>query len=379
MQPPLPELRSASPDATPLFALADAIPDMVWIAHSGGTPAYRNRAWNDYVGRAPRSGNSDDWTDVVHPDDVEATTATWREARQTGRACEGEARCRRHDAAYRWFRYRANPVTAPTGTISDWVIVLADVHLRSCFQAELELSARRREEFLGALAHDIRNPLQALNQALYVIRLASVAPDTVHRMHDLMERQLSLVSSLTDTQLDFTKLRWSTTALVPSDSSVGAFVGRVTEAASPLLAERGQQLEVRVDAPACAITVDVPLLTQATSHLLLHSAFAAVSVQLQARSETGFLVLAIGATDGQVAPGHGTSPVVTSSVVTSSVVTSSVVGSPQGRGVADGDAGITMARHVATLHGGTLDALHDASATLPYFTLRVPLVLPPRR
>ncbi|WP_238290236.1 PAS domain S-box protein [Methylobacterium longum] len=90
-------------------ALADALPQLVWIAGlETGDATYVNRRFADYYGpigpsRAARIARN-------HPDDAERMERWWSEARTRHDACEVEGRLRRHDGAYRWHKLVLLPI-----------------------------------------------------------------------------------------------------------------------------------------------------------------------------------------------------------------------------------------------------------------------------
>ena len=90
-------------------ALADALPQLVWIASlETGAATYVNRRFEDYYGpigtsRAARIARN-------HPDDAERMDRLWTEARAPHDAYEVEGRLRRHDGAYRWHKLVILPI-----------------------------------------------------------------------------------------------------------------------------------------------------------------------------------------------------------------------------------------------------------------------------
>jgi PAS domain S-box-containing protein len=90
-------------------ALADALPQLVWVASTGtGEATYVNRRFEDYYGpigpsRAARIARN-------HPDDAERMERMWSEARTRRSAYEVEGRLRRHDGTYRWHKLVLLPI-----------------------------------------------------------------------------------------------------------------------------------------------------------------------------------------------------------------------------------------------------------------------------
>jgi PAS domain S-box-containing protein len=127
-----------------LQLIIDAIPALVWSARPDGGAEFFNRHYQDFVGLSEEEARDWGWTAAVYPDDVKGLAATWQRIMASQAPGEAEARLRRHDGAYRWFLFRANPIRDESGAIVKWYGVNTDIEDRK--RAEQEL--RRSEAFL---------------------------------------------------------------------------------------------------------------------------------------------------------------------------------------------------------------------------------------
>jgi PAS domain S-box-containing protein len=75
-----------------------------------GTADFLNQHYLDYVGRSLEDLRDWQWIDFVHPDDLSSLSAAWSNFLSSGTGGEAEARIRRHDGAFRWFLFRADPL-----------------------------------------------------------------------------------------------------------------------------------------------------------------------------------------------------------------------------------------------------------------------------
>ncbi|MBB4860713.1 PAS domain S-box-containing protein [Novosphingobium chloroacetimidivorans] len=141
------EERHRQSEAT-LRQFTDALPAFVWFAKPDGELTYFNRRWYDYTGQSPEQSLPNGWTDVLHPDDVEATAERWAHARASGTTYEIEVRYRRCDGAYRWYVARAEPIRDDNGAITSWVGSSIDIHDRK----EAETALRASEEQFRLMA-----------------------------------------------------------------------------------------------------------------------------------------------------------------------------------------------------------------------------------
>ncbi|MBV8368468.1 MAG: SpoIIE family protein phosphatase [Candidatus Eremiobacteraeota bacterium] len=109
-------------------AIAEAIPQMVWMAQPNGNLDYANAQVYEYTGLPPGALTHRSWTSVFHPDDVAAMLAAWLRAVERGAPYEAEARMLRADGAYRWFIVRASPVRDPQGrAVARWFGTCTDI------------------------------------------------------------------------------------------------------------------------------------------------------------------------------------------------------------------------------------------------------------
>jgi PAS domain S-box-containing protein len=170
--------------------IVESIPHIVWVADAQGDALYVNRKGLEFTGSSTEAA----WTTLVHPEDVEATTAAWTRAVDTGSAFLFECRIRRYDGQYRWMEARANPTFATDGQVASWVGTWTDIDDRMG-RAE---DRRRYEEFRTAVLDHVAEGLYAVDEhgrATYVnaaaAELLGYQPDELigQDMHELIHHQ----------------------------------------------------------------------------------------------------------------------------------------------------------------------------------------------
>jgi PAS domain S-box-containing protein len=87
---------------------------------------------------------------AVHPEDLDDLTATWQRILASEAAGEAEARLRRHDGAYRWFLFRANPLRDESGAIVKWYGMSTDIEDRKRAEQEQRRSEARKTAILDS-------------------------------------------------------------------------------------------------------------------------------------------------------------------------------------------------------------------------------------
>lgn len=165
--------------------LANAIPQLAWMADASGARHWFNQRWFEYTGAAFDEVKGWSWRRLHHPDHVDRVTERIHRSCATGEPWEDVFPLRGKDGTYRWFLARALPVHEPGGTIAGWIGTYTDITDQKNATAErerllaLEQEARgkaeratkARDELLAIVAHDLRNPLQVIMSAA-----AKIAP-----------------------------------------------------------------------------------------------------------------------------------------------------------------------------------------------------------
>jgi PAS domain S-box-containing protein len=113
----------------------------------------------------------------------------------------------------RWFQVNADPVTDERGGETGSVLILADIterkQLGDALQQrarELAEAARRKDDFLAMLSHELRNPLGPIRNALHLLRLRGADPASIQRMRRVVERQVHHMTRLVDDLLDVSRI-----------------------------------------------------------------------------------------------------------------------------------------------------------------------------
>ena len=120
-----------------LKLLIDTIPAPAWSARPDGSAEFFNQQYLDFMGLSAEQASDWGWTAAVHPEDMNGLAAAWQRIMASEAPGEAEARLRRHDGAYRWFLFRANPLRDESGAIAKWYGVNTDIEDRK--RAEVEL------------------------------------------------------------------------------------------------------------------------------------------------------------------------------------------------------------------------------------------------
>ena len=130
-------------------ALAEAIPQIIWIADSAGKTTHINKRWYQMTGTSEDEEFGEGWIEAVHPNDRGPLDEKWQGCMRTGETFEIEYRL--HDAAkgYRWYLDRAVPLRDEHGVIHQWFGTCTDIEEQKLYQQTLEQQIKERTEELA--------------------------------------------------------------------------------------------------------------------------------------------------------------------------------------------------------------------------------------
>jgi signal transduction histidine kinase len=131
---------------------------------------------------------------------------------------------------------------------------------------------KRKDEFLATLAHELRNPLAPIRNALEIMRLASGNPDAQERARAMMERQVGQMVRLIDDLLDVSRITTGKLRLTPEPLLLDQVLGAAVEISGPLLERAGLRFHLQLPDSPVKLHGDRVRLTQVFSNLLNNAA-----------------------------------------------------------------------------------------------------------
>jgi signal transduction histidine kinase len=137
---------------------------------------------------------------------------------------------------------------------------------------ELGVAARRKDEFLAMLGHELRNPLAPILNALEAMRQAPNEPATVAAMHDIVVRQVHHISRLVDDLLDVARIERGKIQLRKQELELSTIIARAVDGTRAVIDARGHQLEVALPEAPLWVDADATRLEQVLANLLNNAA-----------------------------------------------------------------------------------------------------------
>jgi len=128
--------------------------------------------------------------------------------------------------------------------------------------AELASVDRRNDEFLAMLAHELRNPLAPVRNAVQILRATRAEDPDVVRLAELMARQVGQMTHMVDDLLDVSRFTRGKVELRKERIALSDAVSRAVETARPLIEDRHHELNVSVAPEPVILDADPTRLTQ---------------------------------------------------------------------------------------------------------------------
>ncbi len=252
--------------------LAETVPSIVWTAAPDGAILYSNRRWHDYTGLTEEQ-NRRDWPQLVlHPDDRERCERKWAEHLRVGTDYEIEVRNRCADGNYRWFLTRAVPRKDEQGDVLGWFGVTTDIHEQKQLEERLREQDRRKNEFLATLAHELRNPLAPVRNAVSILQHPGLDQGRLSWCRDVIDRQTEQLARLVDDLLDVSRITQGKITLRLGPTDLAEVVRQAAETSLPLLEARRHELTVSLPSEPVRVSCDLTRLAQVVSNLLNNAA-----------------------------------------------------------------------------------------------------------
>ncbi len=225
---------------------------------------------------------------------------------------------------------------------------------------------RRKDEFLATLAHELRNPLAPIRNALQILKMPRVDAATVGRSRDMMERQVHQLVRLVDDLLDVSRVMRGKIELRKERVELATVVARAVETVQPLVDAQGHELSVRLPHESLPLDADPVRLAQVVGNLLTNAAKYTESngrIWLTAERDGDVSVLRVRD------DGIGIAPAMLPRIFELFVQVDHASTKAQGGlGI-----GLTLVKNLVQMHDGSVEARSAGLGKGSEFTVRLPL------
>ncbi|MEO8122600.1 MAG: PAS domain S-box protein [Burkholderiales bacterium] len=277
---------------------------------------------------------------------------------------EIEGQRMRKDGSLFWANVIITPVRGHDGMHRGFAVVTRDLSGPRRL-LELEQTSRRMSEFIAMLAHELRNPLAPIRNAINVIQMQETMPAIVQRMSDVIDRQARHLTRLVDDLLDIGRIATGKISLRIAPIDYRDVVLTSVEAARPVMQARGHRLHVDVP-EKIPMRADASRLAQVLQNLLINAARYTPQggeVSLTVQVDGASCVTLVSDT------GQGIAPASLEHVFELFVQEHGLRRDPSESGLG---VGLTLARRMAEMHGGSLTAQSEGRGRGATFKLALP-------
>ncbi len=236
--------------------------------------------------------------------------------------------------------------------------------VRTQTEAALREADRRKDEFLATLAHELRNPLAPIRNALGILRIAGDA--STRHVHEMMERQVNHMVRLVDDLLEVSRITRGSIELRRERVTLGDVVASAIETSRPLIDAARHHLVVALPSEAMVLDADPFRLSQVFANLLNNAARytdGGGHIALTAHREGDVVVVSV-RDDGIGIPPD----------LLPTVFDVFMQVAPTRRAAQGGlGIGLTLVRRLVEMHAGTVEARSDGTGRGSEFVVRLPL------
>jgi signal transduction histidine kinase/ActR/RegA family two-component response regulator len=229
----------------------------------------------------------------------------------------------------------------------------------------LRMADQRKDEFLATLAHELRNPLAPIRNALEILRLAGDDPVKAAKAREMMQRQVGQLVRLVDDLIDVSRITTGKLAVRKVAFDLRAALRDAVETARPFIDSRRHALEVHLPSEPLPVDGDSTRLAQVFSNLLNNAAkYTEPGGRIVLKASRAGNELEVSVKDN----GIGLAPDATSRIFDMFMqVDRSLERTQAGLGV-----GLTLSRTLVELHQGRIDVDSAGDGQGSEFIVRLP-------
>ncbi|MDO9049015.1 MAG: PAS domain S-box protein [Methylobacter sp.] len=245
------------------------------------------------------------------------------------------------------------------------LVVATDITERKRAEEALRLADRRKDEFLAMLAHELRNPLAPIRNAVQFLKMQEVTDPRLTWSYGVIDRQVTHMAQLLDELLDMSRIMQGKIRLKIEHLELTDIVNNAVETSRPLIDARRQELIISQTTPPQRLVGDRVRLAQVLSNLLNNAAKytnEGGKIMLNVMREGSDAVIEVKDTGIGIAP-----DILPHIFDLFSQADHTLAHSQGGLGI-----GLALVRQLVEIHGGTVVAASGGIGQGSSFTVRLP-------
>ena len=312
----------------------------------------------------------DDILALIHPDDRDRVQRRVSQALESDDEFYEEFRIARCDAEVRWIAARGRVVRSFRRKPQRLVGISLDITERRQAEEELRQADRAKDEFLAMLAHELRNPLAAISNAIRLNRGADLPAEERQWIEQMLQRQTDQLGHLIDDLLDVARITRSKIGLRKENVSLAELVNRTLDTLRPQLQRSRHRLTLDFPPQPVWVHADPSRLEQVLVNLITNAIkYTKEEGQIWIKVARAGNDAIISVTD----TGIGIAPDMLPRVF--ELFAQAEQGLDRSRGGLG--IGLTLVRRIIELHGGSVHVASPGVGRGSEFTVRLPVIETP--
>ena len=254
--------RDAEEGKRTLDAIGNSTPDAIFVKDLEGRMCYANAGLFRAVGRTADQvlGRLDtEW--FLNPEEGKAVMANDRQVMKSRQTQVIEEIVTGDQGIHIWLSTKS-PLLNSAGEVSGLVGVARDITDRRRMEEGLKEEAKRKDEFLALLGHELRNPLVPITNAVYLIRKTGQDPALMDNVCAIIEHQVAHITRLVDDLLDVSRITQGKIQLKNEVVDLVPVIRGVTRDYQSVFAENNLTLEVSLPSGPILVYADKARLVQ---------------------------------------------------------------------------------------------------------------------
>jgi PAS domain S-box-containing protein len=348
--------------------LANAIPQLCWMADADGSIFWYNQRWYEYTGATSQEMEGSGWQSVHDPEVLPSVLERWNNSIANGEPFEMVFPLRGADGEFHPFLTRIMPVRNRAGQVDRWFGTNTDITGQRKTEQALRALDQFKTEFFANISHELRTPLTLILGPLRKILAAGGMKVETRQDLELVERNARLLLRHVNDLLDLSKLDAGRMNAEYAEVDLAQMVRRAASHFESLAKDRRVGCSLETPAELLA-EVDPPKIERVLLNLL-SNAFkftpAGGTVRIAVRGVGGQAIVEV----------EDSGPGIPADRREAIFERFSQLESGPDRQFGGTGLGLSIARHLVGLHGGTIRVEEPRNRSGSLFRVELPLLAP---
>jgi len=266
----------------------------------------------------------------------------------------------------RWVSSVFTPIIDAAGQVDGWVTIVTDIHDRRQTEDSLREAGRRKDDFLATLAHELRNPLAPISNAVAILGRKGGLDAELAWSRDVIARQVEQMSRLIDDLLDIERISRGKFLVRKERILLERAIDMALEMSRPYITAAGHHLSVLLPSERTELDADPARLAQVFSNLLNNAAkFTAPGGRLSISAELDGHAVVVHVEDNGIGFPPDMAPRLFKPYAQLAAARERTGG---GLGI-----GLSLVDGIVSLHGGRVEAKSEGPGRGATFSVRLPV------